>query len=94
MQLGDTKSVQLDDGLFEVLLVKAPVSVTEASTIGAKLFARDFDGDLVRLEHTDHVKFTFKEETAWTLDGEFGGAQLEAEVTVVPRALSILRKTK
>ncbi len=94
MQLGDTKSVQLDDGLFEVLLVKAPANMAEASTIGAKLFARDFDGELVRLEHTDHVKFTFKEETAWTLDGEFGGAQLEAEVTVIPRALRILRKAK
>ena len=37
------KSVEatLDDGEFEVLLIKAPTSVAEANTIVSKLLARD-----------------------------------------------------
>ena len=88
------KSVEatLDDGEFEVLLIKAPANVAETSAIAGKLLTREFDGDFVRLIRTDSIRFTFTENTAWTLDGEFGGEVREADIRVCPRALGILKK--
>ena len=92
IQMGRPEEVSLDDGEFEVLLIKAPANVAETSAIAGKLLTREFDGELVRLLRTDSIRFTFTEKTAWTLDGEFGGEVREAEIRVCPRALGILRK--
>lgn len=89
--LGGKEPVLLDDGLFELLLVKTPANLAEAGTLAAKLLAREFDGQWLRLLRTDRVRFSFEEETAWTLDGEFGGNLREAEIEVCPRALTLLR---
>lgn len=55
------KSVEatLDDGEFEVLLIKAPTSVAEANTIVSKLLARDFNNELIHLLHADSVTVHF-----------------------------------
>ena len=92
IQLGRPEKVRLDDGKFEVLLIKAPANVAETSAIAGKLLTREFDGDFVRLIRTDSIRFTFTENTAWTLDGEFGGEVREADIRVCPRALGILKK--
>ncbi|EJW97044.1 hypothetical protein EVA_14848 [gut metagenome] len=41
--------------------------------IVAKLLARDFNNEYMHLLHTNEVKITCPQPTAWTLDGEFGG---------------------
>ena len=64
------KSVEatLDDGEFEVLLIKAPTSVAEANTIVSKLLARDFNNELIHLLHADSVTVHFPTPTSgrWT----------------------------
>lgn len=80
---------QLDDGEFEVLLIKAPTSVLEVNTLVAKLLVRDFDNDYLISMHSNRVKFTFETPTAWTLDGEFGGELQEVEIAVRPGALRL-----
>lgn len=90
MALGSDE-VELDDGKFELLLIKAPANVAETSDIAGKLLARDFSGESVRLLRGSHIRFVFKEEINWTLDGEFGGALRKAEIRVCPKALGILR---
>ncbi len=72
----------LDDGKFEVLLIKAPSNMMEANTIAAKLLARDFQNPQVQLLHTDRVTVRFPKPTAWSLDGEFGGEVSEVTVQV------------
>ena len=77
----------LDDGEFEVLLIKAPQSVLELNALAGKLLARDFDNEFMTMTQASQVRFTFPKKTAWTLDGEFGGDITQVEITVRPQAL-------
>ena len=86
------KSVEatLDDGEFEVLLIKAPTSVAEANTIVSKLLARDFNNELIHLMHADSVTVHFPMPTKWTLDGEYGGEHTDVSVQVLANALHMV----
>ena len=77
----------LDDGQFEVLLIKAPQSVLELNALAGKLLARDFDNEFMTMTQASQVRFTFPKKTAWTLDGEFGGDITQVEIAVRPQAL-------
>lgn len=77
----------LDDGQFEVLLIKAPQSVLELNALAGKLLARDFDNEFMTMTQASQVRFTFPKKTTWTLDGEFGGDITEVEIAVRPQAL-------
>lgn len=61
--------VQLDDGEFEVMLVRSPKSLAELNTLAARLVRQEFDGrDLVFL-HAKELQVTFGAPVPWTLDG-------------------------
>lgn len=79
----------LDDGQFEVLLIRAPQSVMDLNNLAAKLLARDFDNEYIAMTHANRVKFTFPQPVAWALDGEFGGEKQEIEIVVRPKALKL-----
>ena len=49
----------LDDGQFEVLLIKAPQSVLELNALAGKLLARDFDNEFMTMTQASQVRFTF-----------------------------------
>mgnify|MGYP007079029110 CR=1 FL=1 len=87
------KSVEatLDDGEFEVLLIKAPTSVAEANTIVSKLLARDFNNELIHLLHADSVTVHFPMPTKWTLDGEYGGDHADTYVEILPQVVQMIR---
>lgn len=76
----------LDDGQFEVLLIREPKNVLEINALVTKLLARDFENDYMFVTQADRVKFTFPTPTAWTLDGEEGGETTEVEIVVRPHA--------
>ncbi len=65
--------VKLDDGVFEVTLIKNPKNPIELNEILACLTNLIDDSDLIYTFKTNEIHFTSKEEVAWTLDGEFGG---------------------
>ena len=82
--------VQLDDGEFEVMLVRSPKSLAELNTLAARLVRQEFDGrDLVFL-HAKELQVTFGAPVPWTLDGEFGGEVQQAQLSVLPGALRLL----
>ena len=66
--------VKLDDGLFEVTLIRNPKNPIELNEILACLTNMIDDSDLIYSFKTDAVHIMAKEEVSWTLDGEFGGA--------------------
>jgi YegS/Rv2252/BmrU family lipid kinase len=82
--------VDLADGLFEVILVKQPVLLTDFLDILTSLTALTYDGDNVQMLHASNVKFTFKEKVAWTVDGENGGKHKYADITNCHKAIEIV----
>lgn len=86
------KNVLLDDGKFEVTLIRMPKNIVELNAILASLTNLIDDTDLIYSFKSDHITFTSEEEISWTLDGEFGGNHREATVKNMQRALEIMVK--
>ncbi len=84
------KYVELDDGVFEVTLIKLPKNPVELNTIMAALLVRDIDTDLMYCFKTSKVVFESEENIAWTLDGEFGGSQKKVVIENKKQALEIM----
>ena len=85
--------VVLDDGLFEVTLVKKPLSITDL-TDGLQalinLSSADRSGALVQFQ-ARQLTFSCEQSVPWTIDGEFGGSQCINQVVNRQRALNIIR---
>ncbi|MDD3164831.1 MAG: diacylglycerol kinase family lipid kinase [Oscillospiraceae bacterium] len=83
-------SIQLDDGLFEVVLVRSINSLLDFNTLTASLIAQDLSGEHFSIFTTGHLKLTFDEDVPWTLDGEAGGGGRTFEISNRRRAYRIL----
>ncbi|MCM1528450.1 MAG: YegS/Rv2252/BmrU family lipid kinase [Alistipes sp.] len=72
---------QLNDGLFEVMLIKMPSNPMQLQRIIHSLLniSEEIDREYIRFFRTSDITFTSLCDTkiSWTLDGEFGG---DAEV--------------
>lgn len=86
------KNVQLDDGVFEVTLIRRPKNPLELNEIIAALLARVDNSDLIYSFKTDKITFYMEKEVPWTLDGEYGGAHRKAEIQNCRQAVEIMVK--
>jgi len=87
------EQVVLDDGLFEVTLVKKPLSLadlTDGLQALVNLSPADRSGVLVQFQARD-LTFTCEQPIPWTVDGEFGGSQPVSRVVNRQKALRIVR---
>ena len=91
-QLDAGKDVLLDDGVFEVTLIKKPKNPMELNEIIASLINLVDDTDMIYSFKTAEVKFTASREIPWTLDGEFGGDHEEVCVKNLKQAVDIMVK--
>lgn len=83
------KYVQLDDGEFEVTLIKKPANPIELNTIMTALLNRNINTDLMYCFKASSLKITSQEEVSWTLDGEFGGTHRNVSIENHKQALQI-----
>lgn len=88
------KNVLLDDGVFEVTLIRKPRNPVELNEILASLTNLIDDTDLIYSFKTNKVTFLSEEEVPWTLDGEYGGSQQAVTVRNMQQALEIMVKNK
>jgi len=65
--------VQLDDGVFEVVLIKSPANVFEFNECATELLSKKYNTKHIILLHTSKASFTFDRPAEWTRDGEDGG---------------------
>lgn len=80
--------VQLDDGRFEVLLIRQPQNAKDWQSIFTALTSLELvDGGAVSGFSASETTFICDKPTAWTVDGEFGGEQKETVVKNLPKAL-------
>ncbi len=86
------KNVELDDGLFEVTLIRMPKNPVELNAILASLTNLIDDTDLIYSFKSSKVSFLCEEEVPWTLDGEYGGSLREITVQNEQKALDIMVK--
>ena len=82
--------VLLDDGLFEVTLIKNPKNPIELNKILAGLAYRENDNELIFSFKTSEMHVESEEEVPWTLDGEFGGSHTDLTITNLNKQITIM----
>lgn len=81
--------VQLDDGLFEVLLVRMPVNVIELNAILSSLmFQKLDDSPYLYFRRAKSVTVVSETPLPWTLDGEAGGSFCYSQADIIPGAVT------
>ncbi len=81
--------VSLNDGLFEVMLIRTPRNAVELNEIIAVLTKLRTESDMIYTFKTDELFVSPYQSIPWTLDGEFGGQQTQIHLQNLKQALSI-----
>ncbi len=96
LQVGGMKNnlntaVSLNDGLFEVLLVKKPKNAVGYQNIITAFLTQNIEKttDIITFKAAK-IKFESQEAIPWTVDGEFGGESTSTEITNLPKAFSVI----
>ena len=86
------REVALNDGLFEVTLIRRPNNLIELNKVLAALVSDKIDADCMYTFKTSSIVLESMEEVAWTLDGEFGGKHTKVELFNKQEAMEIIGK--
>ena len=77
------RDVALDDGFFEMILIKKPKNLIEFNEIVNALLANHLEQcSNIKYERVNRVTITTEQELPWNLDGEFGGNLKSAEIVI------------
>lgn len=86
----DDSVVKLNDGLFEILLIKNPTSILQFQSIVDGILRKDLNRKEIEFIHAREVVITGSENIPWTLDGEFAEGQELITLTNIPSALHLI----
>ncbi|MCR4998685.1 MAG: YegS/Rv2252/BmrU family lipid kinase [Lachnospiraceae bacterium] len=82
--------IDLQDGVFEVTLIRTPKTPIDLTDIVNFLLGNSTESQFVYSFQTSELKFTSADEVPWTLDGEFGGAHNQVIVKNMHEAVEIM----
>ena len=83
--------ISMNDGLYEVVLIRDIKNLADFSAVAAKLLRMDFsDENYFITAQTGKLRFEFERPVAWTLDGEFGGSVTDVEICNHHRAIEMI----
>ena len=88
----DPKRVDMSDGKFELLLVRAPRSMAEISECIMALYEQKYDCSMIRFLPESRVKVIADPSMAWTLDGEKEEGHAQVEISNLHHAISLIKK--
>ncbi len=83
------KNVQLDDGVFEVTLIRRPGNPMELNAVIAALLNRDINAECMLYFRTKQLTIESPQPIAWTLDGEYGGSHEKAVIRNCHKAITM-----
>lgn len=84
------KNVKLDDGLFEVTLIKEPKILVDFQSIAKDILRGESDSRYIYAFKTKHLKIKSEESIPWTLDGEYGGTHKEVDLMNLQQVLKMI----
>lgn len=83
------KNVLLDDGVFEVTLIRRPRNPMELNGVIAALLNRDINAECMLYFRTGSLTIESRDPIAWTLDGEYGGAHRRVDIRNCHKAITM-----
>lgn len=86
----DRKTVNMNDGLFEVMLIRNPQNFSSLCNIAHDVLQCKYNGKDVIFFQTSNITFLGGENVPWSLDGEYHSGLHEVKIEVVHNALKIV----
>ena len=91
----DPSQVDMSDGLFELLLVRAPRSLGEITECIRAVTSQHYDDcAMITFRSTSHVKIVTESDLVWTLDGERADTDGPLEVRNLNRVIRLVKKAE
>jgi len=89
------KTVKLNDGLFEVTLIKQPKNALDFQQLLSGFLTQSImDKDMVYSFKTSKLLIESESNISWTLDGEFGGENDRVEFSVAVDGIELILKKR
>ena len=86
----DTQLVGLNDGRFEVTLVRNPITPTQMSAVFYGLATMDIPNEMIHFFSTSKLSIRCDEPMEWTLDGERAPVTAKAELSNLHSAMRLM----
>lgn len=83
------KDVLLDDGLFEVTMIRKPTNPLDLNNIIMALVDKRVKSEYIYTFKTPRLTVESEETVPWTVDGEFGGEHMKAVIENKQQVLRI-----
>lgn len=92
LEMLPNQNIQLDDGLFEVTLIKLPKNIQELNNAILYLtnINKTYENSSLYSFSTSKLTIESKEYIPWTLDGEFGGNHQKIEIKNKNKGLKLI----
>ncbi len=88
----DPKQVDMGDGLFEVLLVRAARNLEEIAECIRAVQTQKYNCAMITFRSARHIKIQANPEMPWTLDGEREDGHDQVEVENLHHAIRLMRR--
>ncbi len=82
--------VKLNDGKFEVLLIRNPSTILQFQSIVDGILRKDLTRDGIEFFHTREITVMGGADMPWTLDGEFSEGKDVITLTNIPSAIHLM----
>lgn len=86
----DESAVKLNDGRFEVLLIRNPDNILKLQPIIDGILKRDFDREGIEFFTTESITVTGGDGLSWTLDGEYAEGKDEIAISNMHNAIELI----
>ncbi len=87
----NSEMVKMNDGLFEVVLVKTPKSLNGFTNIINGLTTSNFEGEAFDFIKGKNVVMTFEQDMDWSIDGEHAKTGNVVEISNLQTAATIIK---
>lgn len=86
----DDSVVNLNDGYFEVLLIKNPDNILKLQPLIDGILRKELDREGMEFFHTKSITVIGGEEISWTLDGEYAEGKNEIKIENIHNAITLI----
>ena len=82
--------IDLNDGLFEVMLIKAPKTIIDLTKIIVSITTQVYDPEVVQFFQTKALTIYPETEVPWSLDGEYAPGSKEIHIKNIHNAFQLI----
>ena len=86
----DKAAVELNDGIFEVLLIRNPDNILKLQPLIDGILKHEFNREGIEFFRTKKLTIETDEDVSWTLDGEYAKGENIMEVSNIHNAITFI----